>query len=221
MRLAFIFLFVLFSTAARAAPQWCDSAPPRPDAHVTAILPAVTENHLQSYRSFTDESERLHGHDTLGLSRSGIMVSYTPRIAVAQEYEHVCAKLVSVEMQFGYSAREILLAREMPEGSCIYGQVRTHEYRHAGVDAYMIESYEDYLDRELAKAAAAVGVLRARTGDDAAEIIAERLSASMQPVVDFILQQREAFQARIDTPQEYARISSVCRADIARYIGQR
>lgn len=189
-----------------------------PEAEIILALPDVVESHQYSWRNFTPPSAIKHGQDTLGLSRTRDKIEFIPRVSYMKEGDHVCARIMSVRMIFGYESREVLIAKEAPEGSCLYNQIREHEYRHAAIDAHSIREYAGYLRDQLAAAAAHNAVVRARTGEDAAQIAATRIMEAMRPAVRHVIERKNAMQRRVDTPEEYARISSICRVDIQTYV---
>jgi hypothetical protein len=127
---------------------------------------------------------------------------------------HYCYYLTSVSMKFGYSHRLVEIAHELPEGSCLYKQVRGHEYKHVSVDNAIIRDNLDYVTEALQSAIQSIGAIDAPNSTEAHRRLTTAIGALLEPIVDHVSGLREAAQNQVDTEAEYARVEDACRVHL-------
>jgi len=127
----------------------------------------------------------------------------------------VCAVPAEVRLRLVQAEHTIRLAREVPAGGCLAGEVLAHERRHADVNRRTLREAAAEL-RAIARAWAARAEMRAPDAGAAAVALQDELEAAIAPMLDRLRAAREAAHAQIDSPAEYRRLSRVCQADQAK-----
>ncbi len=124
----------------------------------------------------------------------------------------VCAVPSEVRVTLLHAEHIIRLAREIPRGGCLAGEVLAHERRHAEVNRRTLREAADGL-RAVARAWAARAEARAPDVGAAALLLQDQLAAAVEPVLERLRQARAAQHAQIDSPEEYRRLGRVCPGD--------
>jgi hypothetical protein len=124
----------------------------------------------------------------------------------------VCALPAEVRLRLVHAEHSIRLAREVPLGGCLAGEVLAHERRHAELNRRTLRDAASEL-RSVARNWAARAEHRARDLNTAATALQDDLSRAVEPVLERLRSAREAGHAAIDTPEEYGRISRICPED--------
>jgi hypothetical protein len=124
----------------------------------------------------------------------------------------VCALPAEVRLRLVHAEHSIRLAREVPPGGCLAGEVLAHERRHAEVNRRTLREAAVEL-RRVARGWAGRAEQRAPDLNTAATELQDDLSRAVEPVLERLRSAREAGHAAIDTPEEYGRISRVCPED--------
>src|SRR6516164_1725944 len=118
------------SEAATAA---CPAATHPAKVTVTPMLPAPLEDQTTSYHDLTKEmsfKKLKPEEDAMGVSSSSLGYDLHAEFRIATRASHSCAYLTSLAVQFGYTRRLVQIAAEVPKDSCMYGEIREHEYKH-------------------------------------------------------------------------------------------
>jgi hypothetical protein len=111
----------------------------------------------------------------------------------------------------------IYIGREFSPGSCAYDEILAHEMRH-------LKTYLDHLPKVESVVRKALSErfdnkpLYARSGQARAALQRE-VDTGWMPYMKRELIKVEANQALIDTPQEYERLSRVCKGEVQSLIG--
>lgn len=124
----------------------------------------------------------------------------------------VCALPAEVRLRLVHVEHSIRLARELPPGGCLAGEVLAHERRHVEVNRRTLREAATEL-RALARAWVARAELRAPDVNAAAQALQDDLGNAVEPVLARLRAAREAGHAAIDTPEEYRRLGRVCPED--------
>ncbi|WP_372620439.1 hypothetical protein [Falsiroseomonas sp.] len=174
------------------------------------VLPALPAARLRDEVGGAADGEFPH-HLGLTLSR----VEWSSEITVRSrglEGGPVCALPAEVRLQLVHAEHSIRLAREVPAGGCLAGEVLAHERRHAELNRRTLREASAEL-RRLARDWAARAEHRAADLNTAATALQDDLSRAVEPVLQRLRSAREAGHAAIDTPEEYRRISRICPED--------
>jgi hypothetical protein len=132
--------------------------------------------------------------------------------AQGEEARAVCAIPALVRLDLVHAEHVIRLARELPAGGCLAGEVLAHERRHAAVNRRSLEEAAAALRRTTRDWAGRATVRAADTPAAAAALQAD-LARTVAPVLDRLARARATGHAAIDTPAEYRRLSRVCPED--------
>ena len=124
----------------------------------------------------------------------------------------VCALPAEVRLRLVHAEHTIRLAREVPPGGCLAGEVLAHERRHAEVNRRTLRDAGAEL-RGLARTWAARAEFRAADVNTAAQALQDELAQAVEPVLERLRAARDAGHAAIDSPEEYRRLGRVCPDD--------
>ena len=130
----------------------------------------------------------------------------------------VCAALSTVKVTFGFIERVVYVARELPRGSCIHGEVLAHEMMHVATDEALLKEFAPAIRRRIETAAARLGSVRARSQQQAAQALRRPLDAALKELLQDFSRERDRRQAKVDTIAEYKRVSGSCGGELSKYI---
>ena len=122
-----------------------------------------------------------------------------------------------IEVTLSYAPVVIYIGREFKPGTCSYDEILAHEMRH-------LKTYLEHLPKVETVVRKALSnrfdnkPLYARSGQARAALQRE-IETGWLPYINRELMKVETAQARIDTPQEYARLSRVCKGEVQSLIG--
>ena len=217
MRLLLTLPLLLIASPGRADP--CDELP-KPSVTIKRIDERLSTNTEYSYKSLTNIGASLArpGKQVLGLTRGNATVSFasnTPSI-IDPTGRWECAS-PQITPSFGFSPLTVYVAREFPEGTCAYKEIREHEMRH--VEAYQkhIASIEKELTESLNARFATGSVWRGPVGQTASRLRQE-LDARWAPYVQRQIKRVDEAQAKIDTAEEYERVANACGGEISKVL---
>ncbi len=154
----------------------------------------------------------------LGLTKTESRVLVQGDSAILQDadsgYECVMPHL-SVSLYF--LPFVVYVGSEFAPGTCAYGEVLAHEMRH-------IKAYLDYLPKVEAVVRAALAErfgskpLYAPKGQ-AMALLQREVDGRWLPYFRAEMEKVKPLQSAIDTPQEYERLSKVCKGEVQSLIG--
>jgi hypothetical protein len=181
------------------------------DPEPTLLIGAgVDELHGESREPRTP---RLH-HLALTTSRVDWRSEVTAHYARAPEGGPVCAVIGTLTLHLVHAEHVIRLAREIPEGGCLWRAVLAHERRHVAVNRRALRSAARRL-QAVAKEWARRAEARAPDVEGAVTALQERLRRAIEPTLAAMRAERERGHRAIDTPEEYDRLARICPADQA------
>jgi hypothetical protein len=201
--------------SAAAAP----ACPPRaPRVRVVLEDPKPTLLTEAGVDGLHDESReprmlRLH-HLALTTSRVDWRSEVTAHYARAPEGGPVCAVIGTVTLHLVHAEHVIRIAREIPEGGCLWRAVLAHERRHVAVNRRALRSAAQRL-QAAAEQWARRAEARAPDVEGAVAALQERLRRAIEPTFAAMRAERERGHRAIDTPEEYDRLARICPADQA------
>jgi hypothetical protein len=210
--LALPFLFLL------ANPVWadeCDKLPP-PSVKLKRLEEPFSLNTTYGYRSLTNlgSEQAKPGHLVLGLTRGNAVVKFETRmpgfIDPSGRWECSSPQLV---VTYGFSPMTVYVAREFPEGKCAYTEIYQHELRHVKAYQDHIISLEKELTETMSRWFAGGGPWRGPAGENR-ERVQQQLEERWMPYIKREIAKVDIAQAKIDTPEEYARVANSCNGEI-------
>ena len=180
-----------------------------------------TINNQLPYRALTLKTGSIDGKkETLGLTVTRALYAATlggPMLQdAASGYECVAPK---VEIKLNYSPVLIYVGNEFVPGSCSYNVILEHEQRH--LKAYMdnLVRVEKVVRTALEKRFDA-RPLYAPSGT-AQSALQHEINSVWFPFIKAEFDKGNVEQAKIDTPQEYARLGDSCNGEIRQIIERR
>lgn len=183
-----------------------------------ASTPGYSIDHSQSFKTLTRmKAPPQHGAYVLGLTRTESRVSVSLNGPILQDrasgYECVAPQ---IKVTLFYAPIVVFIGREFSRGSCSYEQILAHEMRH-------LKTYLDHLPK-------VESVVRARLAQrfrgqplyapigQAQRLLEREIDSSWMPYMKREMAAVERLQAAIDSPQEYARLSKVCKGEVQSFI---
>jgi hypothetical protein len=186
---------------------------------LTARQNGYTVNNALSYKALT----RMKGEDprssyVLGLTKAETRMTIGldgPILGDAQSGRECIAPHVAVSLS--YVPITIYVGSEFSPGSCAYQEILAHEMRH-------LKTYLDHMPKVESLVRAALDKrfvakpIYAPAGQ-AKAILTKEIDGGWMPYIKTEMGKVELLQAAIDTPQEYARLSKVCKGEVQSLIG--
>jgi len=153
-------------------------------------------------------------HQVLGLTRGQAVVRYKLEIQrqLDPSGQWECAS-PRITLTYGFDPITVFVAREFPPGSCAYQEIHAHELRHLETYKAQVDKVEAEITQALQRRFAGPTPWRGPAGQ-AQEVLQRELDERWLPYVKLLLERGETDQARIDTPEEYARIAASCNGEI-------
>jgi hypothetical protein len=197
----------------------CEEAMSNAPTVMTAKDNGYTVDNSRSFHVLTSLSIRAPSDAfVLGLTRAQGQLSIDHKWTLIRDplsgYECIAPQ---IEVSLYYPPIVIYVGSEFAPGTCAYQEILAHEMRH-------LNAYLDHLpkvERTVRKALSDrfdSKPLYARDGQASASLQRE-LDTGWMPYMKRELASIEAKQAAIDTPQEYARLSRVCKGEVQSLIG--
>lgn len=211
--------------AARAGTdEWlmeqCESRLKPTEIRVSSEPSKITYDFTRSVQELTQESgSAKRGQSTLGLTKVSFQTSlrYSGNYLVDQPTRKACMRPV-VSVKLTVSPQTVFVAREFPQGTCMFNEVAQHELRHVQANQDAVEGAADALQAEMARHYGN----RIFMGPQAElqRQLEEEMGRRWMPWAQAELERRRKVHEQIDSPQEYARLGQVCngaaRAALAR-----
>jgi hypothetical protein len=162
-------------------------------------------------------------HETpVGLTAASLRFdsSYQITSRVSPRTGRVCAQISSFDLTFGFDNTIVYLARELPYGSCSYQTVMKHEYQHVQIDQNIVQFFGNRFHGLIDQAIKDIGVVDAASATEAEDHIRSTIKAYMKDLSYNLASMRTQEQGKIDTPEEYKRLSKSCNGKLSELIKQ-
>lgn len=162
-----------------------------------------------------------HGH-ILGLAHSSYEHRYSMNARFAPQRGGVfCGALATVTVSIGLSERTVMVAKELPRGTCIHREVLAHEMKHVAVDEKLLKDFIPIAKRRVEDAVARMGTVRARGQEQVMTQLRRPLDAVLKETMQDFSRERQKRQAQVDTMQEYERVTRSCDGEVRKYVKDR
>ena len=197
--------------AAASFQSRCENNAAGSAAVVEAVDNGWSVNNSLSYKALTALKGAGRGQ-VLGLTRAESHTAIGLRGKLLQDLrggQECIAPTVLVKLS--YAPIVIYIASEFAPGSCAYDEILAHEMRHLKV--YLEHLVRAALDRRFAGGAERAKPLYAPAGQARARLD-EEMQRRWMPFIKHAMAQAEILQTPIDSPQEYARLSKVCKGEV-------
>ena len=130
----------------------------------------------------------------------------------------VCGRVSLLKASFGYQERTVLVARELPHGSCIHGEVLAHEMRHVAADDAMLNEFMPVIRQRLEALVGRIGPVVSRSQNHAMTVMRGQIDRELEALNREFTRERDRRQMQIDTLEEYRRVSTACEGEVGKYI---
>lgn len=160
-------------------------------------------------------------HVPLGLTSAQIKTSYELEgRTVTQGDGTVCTYLYKLTIHLSNASTTVYIAREIPNGTCINGEVTAHENRHVAINNAVLRDYQSRLANDVRSSLQNLGAISVSSRAVAMETLSARIKGPLEAAVRRMDEDRLSRQAQIDTQQEYERVSRACNGEAQRYVRQ-
>ncbi|WP_187830272.1 hypothetical protein [Siccirubricoccus phaeus] len=195
-----------------ALAQLCPRAAPRLTLAVVDPEPVLGhELDIAALHAESGQKQRETLHH-LGLTTSRVEWQSEIETRYREAAGVVCAVPAQVALSLVQTEHLVRIARELPEGGCLYREVLAHERRHVAVNRRTLQVAADRARRAATRwAARASG--QGPTLDDAMAALQQGLRRALEPSLAAMRRAREAGHRGIDTEAEYRRLARVCPED--------
>ncbi len=213
-------LFCESAWAARSLFQMrCEDSLARSGVTLTTRQNGYTVDNTRSFRVLTAlKGNAVANAYVLGLTRAQSSMQINSGGPMLHDrlsgYECIAPKIV---VELSYTPITIFVSSEFAPGTCAYQEILAHEMRH-------LKAYLDHLPKVELIARKALSKrfdnkpLYARQGEGGAALQRE-IDGGWLPWLKREMVKVEAEQAIIDAPQEYMRLSRVCKGEVQSIIG--
>jgi len=215
--LLFLSLALLGFAARAEAAGACPAARQPAKVSVTALLPPPPESFITSYHDLSKENllrKLKPTEDAMGVSSSRLGFDGDPTFKVVPHGGTNCFYLTALKLQFGYVRRMIQIATEVPQGSCMFKEIREHEYKHVTVDNAIVTDNLAFVTSALQGFVASYGPIEAGDSAAATAQLEKALKSALKPTISHLEDLTEAAQEKVDTDAEYARVDDACRIHV-------
>jgi hypothetical protein len=207
-------LLALWLGAAGPARAQGGCPPAEPRLRLSVVDPEPVVGHELGIDALHGEtgqprSETLHH---LGLTTSRVEWQSEIETRYRSTAGGVCAVPARVTLTLVQTEHLLRIARELPEGSCLYREVLAHERRHVAVNRRTLRAAAERA-RGAAEAWAARAEGRGATLEEAMASLQQGLRRALEPSLAGMRKAREAGHRGIDTAAEYQRLARVCPGD--------
>ena len=164
-------------------------------------------------------SDGLHVPLGLAVANAQYTVNIKAQIATFNNSK-ACAALSEVVIDLSFANNVIYVASDLPRGSCIFNNVHAHERQHVAVDHALLQDFSQKIRYQTSQEAGRIGNITAPTSQAAFDKLSDLLKPSLDRAMQDFMAERARRQARVDSPQEYDRVSRSCNGEAQRYIRQ-
>jgi hypothetical protein len=226
MKLWMACLLLLAATGVQAAQRTpfqirCEDTISKTVSVLSSKQNGFTINNQLPYRALTARTGSMDNRmQTLGLTVTKGIYRATLGGPILQDpasgYECVAPR---VTITLNYSPVLIYVGNEFAPGTCAYKEILTHEQRH-------LKAYMDNLARVEKVVTAALnkrfaGQPMYAPSGTAMSALEHEINGTWFPFIQAEFDKGKIEQARIDTPQEYARLAQTCNGEIAAIVNRR
>lgn len=216
------FLFLLFAVLTPAAAYAIDcSSPPAPQVNLDRVSDPVHYDFTQNRQSLNQKGAQILAAHRVGsnsyvggLTDGSIASNMSTQLQTLTSTDgSACVWITQVNIQLHYQPT-VYVSREFVPGSCYHTAVLEHEHKHVAMDLALMDAFAPQLQQSIlavVQAQGHMGPIAKSQLQDATHVIQNAMNAKLNEMIDGFSKLREARQAQIDVPSEYARVQSLCR----------
>ncbi|MCC6608684.1 MAG: hypothetical protein IT515_03275 [Burkholderiales bacterium] len=177
--------------------------------HVTTTPVSYTTDFSRSIDDLTARGAHSAGTIVLGLVETQVRSEAKFGLnGIKQSFRDRYCMRPSVDVRLAFAPMRLFVAREHPEGSCGFRVTMEHELKHIAV-------YQEYLADFAAQIQVDLGhelgdrILYFASPAAADTHVEAVIAQTLQPYLEGVREEVEARQKRVDSPEEYARLSAM------------
>jgi hypothetical protein len=223
MKLLLLLAGLVFSTSAWSARTpfqvRCEDTIGASVAALTARDAGYSINNSMSYKALTRMKGQAGANSfVLGLTRteSRITIGLDGQLLGDPRSGYECIA-PHVTVSLSYIPIVIYVGSEFVPGTCAYQEILAHEMRH--LNAYLNHLPKVGLSVRAALKQRFTGKPIYAPGGQAKILLEQEMDSGWMPYIKNEMGKVERLQAAIDSPQEYARLSKVCKGEVQLLIG--
>ncbi len=122
-----------------------------------------------------------------------------------------CAQAETVDVTVGYPEFVLYVDRKYRPDTCEHRAVVDHEHAHISIYRTILERFAPWVRDRLADAVRRLGPVVVASRGQAADLVQERITEKITPILDKLHEATDAANARIDTRDVYRTITGQCR----------
>lgn len=196
----------------------CEQQLPATKVVVTVVDAHILELNDESVRTLSQSHAANHpGTFTFGLTTRGFSLAMASGLSsLTMPTLNVSCSRPDLEVTLTMQFHRVSVARELRPGSCLYDEVRGHEYRHVQLNRNTLVWAAKVIEKEMKEHFGN----QVYYGDPYAvqAEFQEAVRTYWLPRLKQLDDQGMALHAQIDTPEEYARLGQVCNSETRRII---
>lgn len=188
----------------------CEKDLPATEIVVKAEPTPVTEVNNEDIRTLTMTQQSFSkGRFTMGLTTEQYNLKVLTKVnSLKMPNGTVSCIRPSLYVTLSEPFHKVSIAKEFAPGTCIFNEIRTHEYRHVAVHQQSLEWARGVIEQEMK---AQIGnTIYYGDPKQLQQQVDEAVNTYWLPRAQQLHAEVEKEQLEIDTPQEYERLSSVC-----------
>ncbi|MBY0428164.1 MAG: hypothetical protein K2Q32_02980 [Alphaproteobacteria bacterium] len=132
-----------------------------------------------------------------------------------------CGQVSSVHIVMGFKNNKIYVAKEFPKRSCPYREVLGHEEKHKAVDRQIVEEYSEKIRATLIELTNKIGIIKASSPTIVDDKIDSLMNQAIRKVTKEIDEEHIARQKKVDTKEEYKRVTDSCDGQTMQIVNDR
>lgn len=129
-----------------------------------------------------------------------------------------CARVQYVDVQIGFDEVIIYIAKEFKEESCSFKAIMGHEQKHIDLNRQILMEYVPKIKDRLVRYLKDNGVAIVSNEEYSEKILRDKIEGVAKGLLLEIARENENRQRIIDTPEEYERINSTCKAGVSKEV---
>lgn len=200
-------VFTASSVSSGARAETACAAAPKIAIDIVAIHdpPALhSDVTLQQLREIAEKTQRGGRHQALGYYFGKF--GYTIEVRFAPP-DAACPDTIAITVTMGLFDRQVEVAKDLPEGDCLYRTAVVHYRRHALADDVVFSHYARIVSRALhATPSRLIAGASPAEGDQIKKNLVSVIEAALSPFTG----DRDAAQVAVDTPAEVDRLAHAC-----------
>lgn len=132
-----------------------------------------------------------------------------------------CGQVSGVHITMGFKNNKIYVAKEFPKRSCPYREVLGHEEKHKAVDRIIVDEYSEKVRVALTDLTKKIGVIKASTPAIVDDKIDSLMNQTIQKFTKEIDEAHIERQKKVDTKEEYQRVTDSCDGQTMEIVNSR